>query len=104
MNKNQSIVTNRVGGGPRRNITKNQGGHTLYNDKDTLTLIKASLEEDIGPGDITTEATLKKDKTIEAHITSNQDGILCGIDIAKKYSKPSTKTQHSKNRQMTQKK
>ncbi len=50
----------------------------------TDTLIKASLKEDIGPGDITTESTLKKDKTIEAHITSNQDGILCGIDIAKK--------------------
>ncbi len=50
----------------------------------TDTLIKASLEEDIGPGDITTEATLKKDKTIEAHITSNQNGTLCGIDIAKK--------------------
>ena len=50
----------------------------------TDTPIKAALEEDIGPGDITTEATLKKDKTIEAHITSNQDGTLCGIDIAKK--------------------
>ncbi|RLG13528.1 MAG: carboxylating nicotinate-nucleotide diphosphorylase [Candidatus Nanohalarchaeota archaeon] len=50
----------------------------------TDTLIKSALEEDIGPGDITTEATLKKDKTIEAHITSNQDGILCGINIAKK--------------------
>ena len=110
MNKNQNITTNRVGGGSikdktknnalcarakrdapdsqpfrrLRDTTKNQGGHSLYNDKDTLTLIKAALKEDIGPGDITTEATLKKDKTIKATITSNQNGILCGIDIAKK--------------------
>ena len=53
-------------------------------NKNIQILIKTALEEDIGPGDITTESTLKKDKTIEAHITSNQDGTLCGIDIAKK--------------------
>ncbi|MCK5698970.1 MAG: carboxylating nicotinate-nucleotide diphosphorylase [Candidatus Aenigmarchaeota archaeon] len=53
-------------------------------NKNIQILIKTALKEDIGPGDITTESTLKKDKTIEAHITSNQDGTLCGIDIAKK--------------------
>ncbi len=53
-------------------------------NKNIQILIKTALKEDIGPSDITTESTLKKDKTIEAHITSNQDGTLCGIDIAKK--------------------
>ena len=79
---------NRVDGGQRKVITKNQGGYTLHKkNKNIQILIKAALEEDIGSGDITTEAILKKDKTIEAAITSNQDGILCGIDIAKKVFK-----------------
>ncbi|MFH1431861.1 MAG: carboxylating nicotinate-nucleotide diphosphorylase [archaeon] len=51
---------------------------------DTDNLIKAALKEDIGTGDITTEAIFKKDITVDAYITAKQDGIVSGLDIAEK--------------------
>lgn len=50
---------------------------------DTKELIKKALEEDIGSGDITTETIMQKDKQAEAYITAKEDGIICGLDIAK---------------------
>jgi len=50
-------------------------------------LIKQSLIEDIGHGDLTTNAFVDKDMTMEALMTSREDGILSGIEIAEKVFK-----------------
>lgn len=50
---------------------------------DTRELIKKALEEDIGSADITTETIIQEDKPAEAYITAKEDGIICGLDIAK---------------------
>ena len=48
--------------------------------KDT---IKRALAEDIGRGDITTKALFSHDKYIHAVILAGEEGIICGIDIAR---------------------
>ena len=55
------------------------------NNMDVDQLIECALEEDVGSGDITTEAILNKnDEIIEAVIVSRQKGVVCGLHIAKK--------------------
>ncbi|MFC1800953.1 carboxylating nicotinate-nucleotide diphosphorylase [Nanoarchaeota archaeon] len=49
----------------------------------TKELIKASLEEDIGSGDVTSNSIIPEDKTATATILSKDNGVLCGIDLAK---------------------
>ena len=46
-------------------------------------LIELGLHEDIREGDITTQCIIPDNKLIKAQIRAKQDGILCGIDIAK---------------------
>jgi len=46
-------------------------------------IIRKSLEEDIGKGDITTFFCISPHKNIKATIFANEEGILCGIDLAK---------------------
>ncbi len=48
----------------------------------TLKIIKAALKEDIGPGDITTTSVVPKFESVKASIVTNEDCILCGIDVA----------------------
>ncbi len=54
---------------------------------DIETIVKKALEEDIGTGDITTDAAMecigKDDTTIVALIMAKAKGILCGIEVAK---------------------
>lgn len=45
--------------------------------------IKESLEEDVGSGDYTSEATVPADKRDKARLLVKDDGIICGVDIAK---------------------
>ena len=45
-------------------------------------LIEKALAEDLGPGDVTSEATIPADSTSLAVILAKQDLILAGIDIA----------------------
>lgn len=45
-------------------------------------LVRRALLEDIGPGDITTEATIPPDKTCTAVIIAKEAGILCGQEVA----------------------
>jgi nicotinate-nucleotide pyrophosphorylase (carboxylating) len=40
------------------------------------------LKEDLGRGDITTEATITQDARALAIIFAKEDGVLCGVDIA----------------------
>jgi nicotinate-nucleotide pyrophosphorylase (carboxylating) len=47
-------------------------------------LIRTALAEDIGQGDITTLAIVNKNKNRQAQIIAKQQGILAGIEIAKK--------------------
>ncbi len=45
-------------------------------------LVRRALLEDIGPGDITTEATIPADKTCTAVIIAKEAGVLCGQPVA----------------------
>ena len=42
-----------------------------------------ALEEDIGPGDITTDTLVPPGQTARAAATAGQEGIVCGIEAAK---------------------
>jgi len=48
----------------------------------TRELIEKALAEDVGPGDVTSEATISADATSTAAILAKQDLILAGIAIA----------------------
>ncbi|HYF93206.1 MAG TPA: carboxylating nicotinate-nucleotide diphosphorylase [Symbiobacteriaceae bacterium] len=45
-------------------------------------IVRRALLEDIGPGDITTEATVPADKLCTAVIIAKEEGILCGQSVA----------------------
>jgi len=47
-----------------------------------LPIIKAALKEDIGAGDITTSALVDKLSSSKASIITNEDCVVCGLDIA----------------------
>ncbi len=47
-------------------------------------IINASLEEDMPFGDITTVATVDKDAIASGAFVAKADGVLCGIEIAKR--------------------
>ncbi len=44
------------------------------------TLVQAALDEDIGRGDITTEATVPPDSRCRARLVAKQDGVLSGLE------------------------
>ena len=44
-------------------------------------IIRHSLLEDVGKGDITTELTIPKNKTIKANIITREDCVLCGMEV-----------------------
>ena len=44
--------------------------------------MKAALREDIGRGDITTDAVVSEDDRALGIIFAKEDGVLCGVDIA----------------------
>ena len=47
-------------------------------------IIEAALAEDIGRGDVTTEALLPPGLSCQAPLLSKEDGVLAGIDVAKR--------------------
>ena len=51
---------------------------------DTDTLIKLALQEDIGPGDYTSLATITGDAARKVHLLVKEPGILAGIPVAEK--------------------
>ena len=53
-------------------------------DKIINDFIKKSLAEDIGDGDITSEACIDKDAIGKAQLIAKENGQIAGIDIAKK--------------------
>lgn len=46
-----------------------------------LHLIRLALEEDIGEGDITSEAIIPHNTVSEALLIAKEDGIICGVDV-----------------------
>lgn len=59
-----------------------QDKRTDLNRETVDQLIRHSLVEDIGKGDITTQLTIPEEKNIKAHILAKEDCVVCGIDIA----------------------
>ncbi len=47
-----------------------------------LQTVRRALEEDIGPGDVTSRATIPEEIRAEAIIVANESGILAGIPLA----------------------
>ncbi len=47
-------------------------------------IIKKALTEDIGTGDITTLSTIPPTKEIKGRFIAKENGVLCGIDVAKR--------------------
>ncbi len=45
-------------------------------------IVKRALSEDVGPGDVTTKATIPSSSKSEAVILCKQDGVLAGSDVA----------------------
>lgn len=46
-------------------------------------LVKLALAEDVGRGDITTEATVPRDKTGKAVVIAKESGVIAGIEVAR---------------------
>ena len=57
------------------------------NRDDINSFIENSLKEDIGSGDHTTLATINKNEINKAHILVKQNGIIAGVELAKKIFK-----------------
>jgi len=51
-------------------------------DQRTRELIRTALAEDVGPGDVTTEATIADDARARAEIVARENGVLAGIEVA----------------------
>jgi nicotinate-nucleotide pyrophosphorylase (carboxylating) len=49
---------------------------------DTLRVVYAALAEDVGAGDVTTEATVDPDASGEAELLLKEPGVVCGLDAA----------------------
>jgi nicotinate-nucleotide pyrophosphorylase (carboxylating) len=47
-----------------------------------LQIIKAALKEDIGKGDITTQALIDKFSSVDAVIVAKEDCVVCGLQVA----------------------
>ena len=56
-------------------------------NKEFTIILKKALEEDIGKGDITSEAIVPARKSATAVIKAKQNGILCGIYFAQEVFK-----------------
>ena len=61
------------------------------------TIIQRALEEDIGTGDITTEAIVPKHSTSTAVITSKEPGIIAGLNILNDIFTKASITYHVKD-------
>src|SRR3989339_579578 len=47
-------------------------------------VIKAALKEDIGPGDVTTEAFIPRGARFYGEMRAKASGIVCGLSVAKR--------------------
>ncbi len=56
--------------------------HELLNDSRISRLIELALMEDIGTGDITSEATIGEERQARAAVLCKEDGIIAGLPVA----------------------
>ena len=49
---------------------------------DTTTLLKTALDEDIGTGDVTTNAIVPEDATLRGEIVAKSSGVISGLAVA----------------------
>ncbi|MEO0161614.1 MAG: carboxylating nicotinate-nucleotide diphosphorylase [candidate division WOR-3 bacterium] len=61
----------------------NQGGTIKNFENKVRRIVKLALKEDLGPGDITTDAIVPPDAQTLGIIFPKEDGVLCGINIAR---------------------
>src|SRR5690554_4270018 len=62
-----------------------QGGLPDYLSLDHLDdLVRRALAEDVGPGDVTTEATVPAGTQAEAHFLAKEDGVVAGLFVAER--------------------
>jgi len=47
-------------------------------------IIKAALMEDVGPGDVTTDAVIPADMTCRGKVICKEDGVIAGLSIAQR--------------------
>jgi nicotinate-nucleotide pyrophosphorylase (carboxylating) len=47
-----------------------------------LACIQRALEEDIGPGDVTTNSIVPAEAVMRGHIIAKEDGVVAGLDVA----------------------
>ncbi|HKY26414.1 MAG TPA: carboxylating nicotinate-nucleotide diphosphorylase [Pyrinomonadaceae bacterium] len=50
---------------------------------DVLECVKRALAEDIGDGDVTTEAIVPVEATLNGNIVAKQQGVIAGLDVAR---------------------
>ncbi|MCF8261557.1 MAG: carboxylating nicotinate-nucleotide diphosphorylase [Melioribacteraceae bacterium] len=55
-----------------------------FEDKQIDQLIKLALSEDVGSGDVTTEALIPKKLNTEAFIVAKEEGVIAGLGIVEK--------------------
>lgn len=53
----------------------------LLNDSSILRLIQFAIHEDIGDGDVTSEATVTETSLASARFLQKQDGVVCGMPL-----------------------
>ncbi len=64
-----------------KKIGKNNNPARAFFSKSTQILLEASLAEDIGQGDVTTELLIPDSAKADAKIISRQNGVFCGSPI-----------------------
>lgn len=55
---------------------------TMNVSSEIIESIRRALEEDIGPGDVTTKSIVSADATMRGQIIAKQGGIVAGLDVA----------------------
>jgi nicotinate-nucleotide pyrophosphorylase (carboxylating) len=53
-------------------------------DEATEKLIRAALEEDVGPGDVTTDAIVDCDEVSEGRLIAKAEGVIAGLAVAER--------------------
>lgn len=59
-----------------------QGQHNALYDASVLRLVQIALAEDLGTGDITSEATVPDDRRARATLVAKSPGVICGLPVA----------------------
>jgi nicotinate-nucleotide pyrophosphorylase (carboxylating) len=70
---------------PSINPIRENRGAVLRPDPDdeSVAIIRRALDEDIGPGDVTTNSIVAPDVIAEAQIVAKQNGVVSGLSVAK---------------------